>query len=349
MKKIITLHILIFITLVLTSCATNRAPIPMGEIPRAVSPSSADEQYGHEMMVQLTEKYELDYNDPNYQRIVDIVDRLSTAIDAQQDPWHIFLFNAPDVKNAGATRGNHMFIWSGIIPTTKSDAELATILSHEMAHIIAGHVSNPAQEQRQTVIEILAVLASIGTGIAIQNPTVASNVSDLSGSLVKVIGNELFVNEYSRQDEMEADHIGLMIMAKAKYSPSDALVYWQRMESDAQMAATIKYFTTHPTTKDRIANLENALPLAQAYYRGEVGNPSKLSVENKYNIKNQNVKASDQIVISKPLALYRSPTAQSPKTATFQIGETLDTRECMTGWLEVTKPRFGYIKTKDVK
>ncbi|MDR2337189.1 MAG: M48 family metallopeptidase [Deltaproteobacteria bacterium] len=258
-----------FILPLLVTCSHNKTPIPIGQIPEVVSVNPADERYGHETMTNLSKEYELDYTDPNYQRLVNIVERLSEAINAKQDPWHVFLFKAPNIKNAGATKGNHIFVWSGILQTVQKDSELAAILAHEMAHIIAQHVSNSTLETTQVLVNVASILVGAGVSIAIKDPTLANNASDLSQVLTNVVGNELFTNEYSRENEIEADHIGLMIMAKAKYHPQDAINYWKRIEQDPKMAATMKYFSTHPTTRDRIINLEKALPLALMYYQGK--------------------------------------------------------------------------------
>jgi predicted Zn-dependent protease len=355
--------IFIFIALCfLTACSPNKNPVPIGVIPEVVPVSPTDEQYGHEAMTNLAKEYELDYTDPNYQRLVDIVEKLSTAINAKQEPWHVFLFNAPNVQNAGATRGNHIFVWSGILQTVQKDSELAAILAHEMAHIVAQHVANSGLETTQALINVASILVGAGVTVAIKNPTLANNAGDVSQVLTNIVGNELFTNAYSRENEIEADHIGLMIMAKAKYNPEDAINYWKRVEQDANMVATMKYFSTHPTTRDRVISLEKALPPALIYYQGGTPSPlyntktstivaqqaqapvdSNLVSTKKSSAKSLN-KQTSNIMLTDDTKLYRSPTANSPQVGQLKAGEQVTISNSLHGWLEVSEPQFGYIK-----
>lgn len=269
-KNKLSITILTYFALVGTACAPSHSPIPPGVIPQARPVTISEEQYGHQVLSELSEKFELDYNDPRLQRVEDIVARLTQAAGADKDPWHVFLFKDPDFKNAAATRGNHVFVWSGMLDATKSDDELATILGHEIAHVLAGHTDpDPNEEVKRLLIDVGAMAAGIAAGVVLQSPQFGQVVVDLTSQATQQIGNSLLVYPFTRELELEADRVGLMIMAEAKYNPEAAIEFWQRAQTDPDFSSSLQFLSSHPVATDRLDQLKHVLPLALARFRGE--------------------------------------------------------------------------------
>lgn len=261
--------------LFLIACAPLHTPVPPGAIPAAKKLSVDDEQYGHQVLQALSERYQLDYNNPRTQDVQDIVDKLTHAAHADQDPWHVYILKDDSVKNAAATRGNHVFVWTGMLQSASSDAELATVLSHEISHILAGHTDpDPNEEVKQLLINIGAIAAGVAVSAATRNPQWSGDLGRLTSSATQELGNGFLLYPYSRERELQADQIGLFIMADAKFDPQAALDFWTKLPSDPDYREGPSFLSTHPAAADRLQALKALLPQAEARYRGTVSPPA---------------------------------------------------------------------------
>lgn len=256
--------------ILLTACASPKPPVPPGTIPAPSNPSISDEQYGHQVVQELSERYQIDYSNPKMDKIQEIVDRLTKAAKADSQPWHVYLFKDDSLKNAAATRGNHLFIWSGMLESAKTDGELAAIISHEIGHVLAGHTAaDPNEETKRILIQVLGVAAGIAASVASQNAGFAVDLGNIASSVTSGVGESLLINPYSREKELEADQIGLELMAEAKYDPEEAIKFWKRAEGDSDFSASLPFLSTHPPAPERLQRLKEILPIAEARYRGE--------------------------------------------------------------------------------
>ncbi len=250
---------LLFFSL-LISCAPARAPLPPGHIPPARQVSPEDEKVGHELLQRLSQEYKLDFDHPRRAEVDQIVSKITEAIGASAHPWHVNVFKAPEVKNAAATRGNHIFIWTGMIDATKNKDELASILGHEVAHILAQH-TEPSQEEawRRVLVEGLSTAAAIGVVIATRGAQGSDLAADLAASLTKAAGQGIFINPYSQDKELEADQIGVYLMAKAGYRPEAAIEFWTRALQDPSFGSSIPFLSTHPPASKRLEQLKGII------------------------------------------------------------------------------------------
>lgn len=333
----------------------------MGTIPKPRQVTVTDEQYGHKVLTALQDQFELDYSDPRYNKVVEIVGRLTKAAKADQDPWHVYLFKAPGVKNAAATRGNHVFVWSGMLDATNSNGELATILAHEISHVLAGHTDpDPNEEIKKLLISLGAAAAEIAINYGTSGSGANINLGQLGGAVTQQIGAGVILNPYSRKLETEADTVGLMIMASAKYNPQEAINFWTRASNDPDFSSSAEFFSTHPLATKRLTNLQNALPVAMEFYSG------KRTVENSQQFidtkipkppidpktKSSNLTSntssnasSETWRVVEEKAVIRSSASESGKP----IGElTKDALIQVVGrqnvWLKISSPEIGYIK-----
>ena len=343
----------IFVIAVFVACAPTRPPVPIGTIPQANMVTPSDEQYGHTVLTGLSQQYELDYNDPRLNKITEIVDRLAKAAGADKEPWHVFLFKSKEMKNAAATRGNHVFVWSGLLDSLQNDDELATVLAHEMAHLLAGHTDpDPNEQLRKILIGIGASAAGIAISAASGNAYGSDVFGRITYNATNSLGEEALINPYSREKELEADHVGLMLMAAAGYNPEIALRFWERASHDPDFASNSEYFSSHPKTSDRIENIKRAMPLALEYYHGKKFNTASLASNTQQN---SLVRSSEQhasmansknqwITKASGTKLYRAPSNISRVLGEFKEGTTINVEEDFGDWVEISNPEPGYLK-----
>jgi predicted Zn-dependent protease len=202
-------------------------------------------------------------NGADAQRVRAIGARLSSAIERYLNTngysnqynfkWEFNLIQSKEV-NAWCMPGGKVAVYSGILPVTQNDAGLATVLAHEIGHAIAHHSAERISQQMlaQGVGGILGGTSSGGTATAI---------NQLYG-----IGGGLVLLGYSRNQESEADRLGLTFMAMAGYDPHEALNFWNRMMNANKAGSTPEFLSDHPSDQKRIADIQARLPEAMKYY-----------------------------------------------------------------------------------
>lgn len=172
--------------------------------------------------------------------------------------WEYNLLNSPQI-NAWCLPGGKIAVYSGILPVTQTEAGLATVMSHEVAHAIARH-GNERMSQ--------GLLAQAG-GMALdvylsQNPTKSA---DIFRQVYGVGANVGVLLPYGRLQESEADKLGLVFMAMAGYNPQEAVTFWERMRAaNKGNGAPPEFLSTHPSDETRIADIKKYLPTAMHYY-----------------------------------------------------------------------------------
>jgi len=188
-------------------------------------------------------------------RVTDRVIRASGL--ANRYRWEYMILNAPKTVNAAAIAGGRIIVYTGILPVAASDAGLAAILGHETAHVMAHHTA-----ERISQYELLNLAGAIAG---------AAGVSDMTLAALGLGAEVGVLLPFSRTQESEADHIGLLLMAKAGYDPRESVALWQRMErATGASGRGPEFLSTHPNPGTRIANLESWMPQAWPYYQ----NPS---------------------------------------------------------------------------
>ena len=175
--------------------------------------------------------------------------------------WEFVLFDDPKVANAFCLPGGKVGVYTGILPITKDEAGLATVIAHEVGHAVARHGAERVSE---------GLLVQLG-GTVLEE-ALKSSPSATQGLVLGAygIGSQLGVTlPHSRQQELEADHLGLIYMARAGYDPREALTFWQRFKAynDKRGGKPVEFLSTHPLDDRRIAQIEKLLPQAEAEYR----------------------------------------------------------------------------------
>ncbi|MFV0471584.1 MAG: M48 family metallopeptidase [Paludibacteraceae bacterium] len=176
----------------------------------------------------------------------------------QNFAWEYNLLKANQV-NAFCMPGGKVAVYDGILPVTKTETGLAVVMGHEIAHAIGRHSS---ERLSQTMIAQYGA-AFLGAAVAGKSTAVQQGLGALYG-----IGSQLAILKYSRSQESEADHLGLIFMAMAGYNPSEAIPFWQRMAALSESSSKpIEFLSTHPDDARRISDIQKQLPEALQYYK----------------------------------------------------------------------------------
>jgi len=200
----------------------------------------------------------------------DLVHRVGRRIaDAANKPeyhWEFAVIEEPNMVNAFCLPGGKVAVFTGILPITKGEPGLATVMGHEVAHALQRHGAERISRGVLEQIAQLGTLAAAATGHL--DPGVMQGIQSAYG-----VGVSL---PFNRRQESEADYIGLQLMAKAGYDPREAVPFWERMSGcPRKMIGTLcfrsansipEFLSTHPSDITRINQIEASLPNALQYY-----------------------------------------------------------------------------------
>ena len=192
--------------------------------------------------------------------VVRVGQRIAAAADRPDFDWQFNLIDAPGTVNAFCLPGGRVAVYTGILPVTMDEDGLAVVMSHEVAHALAHH---GAERMSQGELVNLGG-AALQAGMANKDPAVQKGVLSAFG----LGANVGVLLPFSRSHEAEADHIGLILMAKAGYDPRAAVALWQRMEAVGGNKPP-EFLSTHPADATRIKKIEAELPEALTYYKGK--------------------------------------------------------------------------------
>lgn len=172
--------------------------------------------------------------------------------------WEFNLVNSAEV-NAWCMPGGKVVVYTGILPVTQNEAALAVVLGHEIMHAVAGH--GRERISQQLLAQGIQTAGGVALGANTKAGQIFSNVYGPTAQLGVLLPN-------SRNQELEADHYGLIFAAIAGYNPQEAIPFWQRMAALKGSAAQQSVFTsTHPSDAQRIQKLQELMPEALKYYR----------------------------------------------------------------------------------
>ncbi|TYP75237.1 M48 family metallopeptidase [Aquimarina intermedia] len=164
-----------------------------------------------------------------------------------------------DAVNAWCMPGGKIVFYTGILPIAKTEAGIAAVMGHEVAHALANH-----GQQRMSAGQLQQV-AGAATSVAIQNRS--ESTQQIIGTAFG-LGTQFGVMlPFSRSHETEADKIGLQLMAIAGYNPDEAADLWRRMKANSGGQSPPEFMSTHPSSDTRIANLTAWAPGAKAEAR----------------------------------------------------------------------------------
>ncbi len=172
--------------------------------------------------------------------------------------WEFNLIESKEA-NAWCMPGGKVVVYSGILPITRTETGLAVILGHEIAHAVAEHGRERMSQQLIAQFGGMALAQALA-----QKPQQTQQAWMTAFGLGTQYGALL---PFSRLQENEADHLGLIFMAMAGYDPNEALVLWRRMSESNSGQAPPEFMSTHPSDATRIARITQEMPEAMRYFR----------------------------------------------------------------------------------
>ena len=220
-------------------------------------PESDEKKLGVDAYQDILKKTPLSENQAWQAQLKGVGQRISSAAAKPDYQWEFNVLQGNEI-NAFCLPGGRVAFWEGIMPVAQDDNGIAVVMGHEVAHALAHHGA-----ERMTQSMGAAVIGEfLSAGIGKVNPAYSEAFAQAYG-----LGtNVAVILPWGRAQESEADHIGLILMAKAGYDPSTAVTFWERMSKIQQGGTPPVYLSTHPSDETRIAQIKKWLPEAMTYY-----------------------------------------------------------------------------------
>ncbi len=198
------------------------------------------------------------------------------AQEVQNFKWEFNLVNKNEV-NAFCMPGGKIVVYEGLLPITQDETGLAIVLGHEIAHAVAKHSAEQLSKQtrQQYAAQIGgSVLSQVAQAKGYGN---AASIIDMAAQL----GFNFANLKYSRDNETEADRLGLIFAAMAGYDPQLAIPFWQRMAQQSGGSTKSELFSDHPSDEKRLAELQKRMPEALKYYTPPTTTTTKATITKK--------------------------------------------------------------------
>ena len=170
--------------------------------------------------------------------------------------WEFNLIEDASV-NAWCMSGGKVVVYTGLLPLAQSEAALATVVGHEIAHAVARHGSERMSDQMLIQFGGAALSSALS-----QKPEQTRQLAMVAFGVGSQVG---VVLPFSRQHEYEADYMGLIFMAMAGYDPNESITFWERMAKQGGKKPP-EFLSTHPVDENRIAKIKEKMPEAMKYY-----------------------------------------------------------------------------------
>lgn len=209
---------------------------------------------------QILKKSRLSQDPGLNEQVTRVGRRIAAATGRTDLPWEFTVIDDRRQINAFALPGGKVAVYTGLLPVARDDAGLAAVLGHEIAHVIARHGGERVSQGLLVQVGLTATTVALSRG----DPQMVRQVSSLLGAGAAVG----LILPWSRQQESEADRLGLIYMAKAGYDPRAARDLWIRMDETSRGSGRPpEFLSTHPSHGTRLRQIDRWLPEALQYYR----------------------------------------------------------------------------------
>ncbi len=252
------IFLLVSVSLCFTLISCYQAPIT-GRSQFILLSESQEIQMGLVAFQDVLKKEKISTNTKYNSSVTRVGKRIAVASGKTNYQWEYKVIDSDDTINAFALPGGKIAVYTGILTVAETDAGLATVMGHEVAHATARHGG-----ERMSV-GILAQIGAVGLNVALRNkdPEVVSAVNAAFGTGVTLGG----ILPFNRKQESEADRIGLVYMARAGYDPRESVDFWKRMaDANKGKPSPPEFLSTHPSYGTRVKNLNRWMPEAIGIY-----------------------------------------------------------------------------------
>jgi len=215
--------------------------------------STADDvQLGLEAYGQVLSEAKVVKSGRDHDMVERAMKRLVAVADDRGNAWEVNLLGNDKTVNAFALPGGKMAVYTGILPVCKGETGLAVVMGHEIGQVVARH----GTERMTLALGLSAALSLVNLG---------------DYAKLGELALDLTINRpFGRDQESEADEIGLVYMARAGYDPREAIAFWERMESTGG-GGPPEFLSTHPSHETRVQRLTAKLPEALEIWRAAGG------------------------------------------------------------------------------
>jgi len=222
-----------------------------------------EQQLGLQSFREVVSHSSIVQSGPAYDVVRRVASRLVRVVDtgSEQYQWQVAVVQNP-AQNAFCLPGGKIVVYTGILPIAQTEAGLATVLGHEIAHATSRHGAQRVFEQNAVQIAMMGIQGSMSD----LDPQAQRQLLGMLG-----VGAQYgVVLPFSRKHELEADQIGLTYMARAGYDPRESVAFWKRMMAASQGSKPPELMSTHPADETRINQLEQLMPAALEIYQKAV-------------------------------------------------------------------------------
>ncbi len=240
----------------ISSCAT----VPYSQRKTLILISLDEEiALGEKAFKELLKSVKLSEDKEKTELIKKVGSKIASVAEQPKYKWEFVLIDDTKTVNAFCLPGGKVGFYSGILKLCPTEEDIAVVMAHEVAHAIARHGA-----ERITQLMLIDIAEDF-ISVAIKNKTPQAQKAILTAyGLGMTLGVML---PFSRQNEYEADYIGLILMAKAGYNPQAAVTFWERMLKFSSGKNIPEFLSTHPNDEKRIENIKKHLPEVMKYYQ----------------------------------------------------------------------------------
>lgn len=240
-------------------CGSEKVINPVtGKKARVGLSHEQEESLGLQSFQEVLSQSDVVQSGPEHDLVAKVAERLARATgdDAKDFKWEVSVVRS-EQQNAFCLPGGKIVVYTGILPAAKTEAGLATVMGHEMAHAIARHGSQRLLSSKLTQ----TLMAGASFSMSQMDPGERQGVMAALGAGAQYG----ILLPFSRDHESEADQMGLIYMARAGYDPRESISFWERM-SESNGRQPPEFASTHPSSGTRIEQLKSLMPKAMAEY-----------------------------------------------------------------------------------
>ena len=254
MKSAIRIFATLLLVAIFAACSTS----PRGRKVIKLMPDSQMDAMGIQAFSDMKQSTPIERSASINNYVKCVTTPLTALVDSAspEGGWEVVVFK-DDTANAFALPGGKIGVHTGILKVAETPAQLAAVIGHEIGHVLAEHSNERVSEN------VVAQLGLAGVGLAMSEKN--KNYGLVMGALG--LGAQFgYLLPHSRDQESEADIMGLELMAKAGFDPNQAVTLWENM-SKSGGAGVPEFMSTHPAPATRIQNIQRHAPEFMGYYK----------------------------------------------------------------------------------